>query len=66
MGNYYALLKVKLNGDVDLDTTLSIGELLVKDIQDLDCYPNIWEVSLESVGKENPVYLDINPLLNDE
>ena len=35
MGNYYALLKVKLNGDVDLDTTLSIGELLVKDIQDI-------------------------------
>ena len=66
MDNYYAIIKIQVTGkDIDFEDVVGLGECVVDDIKNLTQYPNLKQVSLEAVGKNNPLYLDINPLLEE-
>lgn len=64
MDNYYAIIKIQVTGK-DFEDVVGLGECVVDDIKNLTQYPNLIQASLEAVGKNNPLYLDINPLLEE-
>ena len=66
MDTYYAIIKIKLMGDIkDLYEITVVGENIVEEIKENNTNTILNDVTLQAVGKENPFYFDINPLLED-